>query len=144
MRLGIVFLLLCPTVWSIGGETAAQDTATVRAILKEQVAAWNRGDLEGFMKGYLPSEKLMFIGSRGLTYGWQQTLANYQKSYPDRATMGELTFTILEVKPLGSNHMLVIGKWHLARDKKEDAEGHFSLTWQKIDGDWYIIADHSS
>ena len=145
MRLGfagILFVAIAP--WLVGQEAGAQDLDSVKGILKAQVEAWNRGDLEGFMKGYLPSEKLMFIGSRGLTYGWKQTLANYKKSYPDLATMGKLTFTILEMKPLGDSHMLVIGKWHLARDQKEDAEGHFSLTWQKIDGHWFIIADHSS
>ena len=96
------------------------------------------------MQGYLPSEQLVFIGSRGLTYGWQKTLSHYKKSYPDRETMGRLTFTILEMKALGPEYMLVLGKWHLARDAKEDMQGHFSLTWQKIKGHWLIIADHSS
>lgn len=138
------FFLAAFSPWLAAQTGPARDVEAVRQILANQVDAWNRGDLEAFMKGYLPSEKLMFIGSRGLTYGWKQTLANYQKSYPDRAAMGQLTFDILEMKPLGDAHMLVIGKWHLARDLEEDAEGHFSLTWQKINGTWLIIADHSS
>ena len=120
------------------------DKATILSILDRQTKAWNTGDLEAFMDGYWQSEELMFIGSRGLTYGWQNTLDNYKKGYPDRATMGQLTFDILETRPLGPEHYLVVGKWHLAREEMDDAEGHFSLTWRKIDGQWVIIADHSS
>lgn len=144
MRSGFSWMIffLAGTLWA---QTDVKvDLNLVKDILKAQETAWNQGNLEGFMQGYLPSEKLVFIGSRGLTYGWETTLSNYQKSYPDQATMGHLTFTIKEMKPLGSEHMLVIGKWHLARPEKGDASGHFTLTWQKIDGQWFIIADHSS
>lgn len=120
------------------------DREEILSILDRQTKAWNTGDLEGFMEGYWHADSLMFIGSRGLTYGWQATLDNYKAGYPDRATMGTLTFTILETKPLGSAHYLVVGKWHLGREEMDDAEGHFSLTWKKIDGEWVIIADHSS
>ena len=120
------------------------DVAAVKAVLGAQEKAWNRGDLEGFMRGYLPSERLVFIGKSGLTHGWRRTLANYREAYPDKDTMGQLTFDILVVRPMGPEHMLVIGKWRLDREMKDDAEGHFSLIWQKIDGQWLIIADHSS
>ena len=143
MRVGIFALLAIAAVSILRGGDPA-DVVQVKTILATQVDAWNRGDLEGFMQGYLPSEELVFIGSKGLTYGWKQTLANYHSSYPDRETMGKLTFTLLELKPLGAEHMLVIGKWHLARQTKDDAAGHFSLTWQKREGKWFIIADHSS
>lgn len=121
-----------------------EDTQQIKTILQAQEQAWNKGNLEGFMNGYLPTEDLVFIGSKGLNHGWKKTLSNYKSSYPDQATMGRLTFTILEMKPLGKDFMLVLGKWHLSREIKGDAEGYFSLTWQKIKGQWLIIADHSS
>ncbi|MEL6537682.1 MAG: nuclear transport factor 2 family protein [Bacteroidota bacterium] len=120
------------------------DLDEILATLSAQTSAWNEGDLEAFMDGYWRSDELMFIGSRGVTYGWEATLENYQKGYPDRATMGTLEFTILETIPLENKHYLVIGKWHLARSEMDDAEGHFSLTWAKKNGKWVIIADHSS
>lgn len=115
----------------------------IRAIMAKQESAWNAGDLVRFMDGYWRSDSLRFIGSRGLTYGWNQTLANYKKSYPGPDAMGKLTFTLLSVEPLSKKSAFVIGKWHLAR-KVGDLSGHFSLLWRKIDGVWVIVADHSS
>lgn len=125
----------------------AQKTAkaerNILAIMDAQEHAWNRGDLEAFMAGYWQSDSLKFIGSRGLTYGWQQTLANYKKGYPDQETMGQLKFTILSVDVLSRKSAFVIGKWQLTR-KAGDVGGHFTLLWKKIGGQWRIVADHSS
>lgn len=115
----------------------------IRAIMKTQEDAWNRGDLEAFMAGYWHSDSLKFIGSRGLTYGWQQTLDNYKKGYPDRDAMGVLLFTIISVEKLSSKSAYVIGKWQLTR-KAGDLSGHYTLLWKKIGGVWVIVADHSS
>ena len=95
------------------------------------------------MDGYWRSDSLRFIGSRGLTYGWQQTLDNYRKGYPDRDAMGILNFTILSIEPLSRKSAFVVGKWHLKRTKG-DLSGHFTLLWRKVDGKWVIVADHSS
>ncbi len=111
--------------------------------MAEQEVAWNNGNLEAFMQGYWRSDSLCFIGSRGLTYGWAQTRANYQKGYPNRDAMGTLTFDILKVELLSKKSAFVIGKWHLAR-KSGDVGGHYSLLWKKINGKWVIVADHSS
>ena len=116
----------------------------IHKVLEKQESAWNSGDIESFMEGYWESDSLMFIGSKGLNYGWQVTLNNYKKSYPDTQTMGKLTFTILNMKQLGRKHALVVGKWHLDRNEMENLEGHFSLVWRKIRKKWLIIADHSS
>src|SRR5713226_4570053 len=74
----------------------------LRALLNEQAEAWNRGDIDGFMKGYWKSPDTVFVGSCGVQRGWDAVLARYKKSYPDRAAMGHLTFSGLEVTPLGS------------------------------------------
>lgn len=121
----------------------ATDKEAILAIMERQESCWNEGDLECFMKGYWESEDLKFIGKSGVTYGWDATLARYQKSYPDKAAMGKLTFDILHVESISKKSALVVGKWHLQR--AEDApEGHFSLIWKKIKGEWVIVADHSS
>jgi len=115
-----------------------------KSLLYEQMEDWNKGDIHAFMEGYWKSDKLQFIGSRGVTYGWEQTLANYKKGYPDRATMGELSFDLIDVTQQSRNVVSVTGKFHLKRDEMDDAEGHFLLIVKKIKGKWLIIADHTS
>ncbi|MDJ0644407.1 MAG: DUF4440 domain-containing protein, partial [Flavobacteriaceae bacterium] len=96
-----------------------------------------------FMEGYIKSDSLKFIGSRGITYGWQATLDNYKKGYPTKDHTGTLTFDLLEFDQLSETIFFVIGKFYLKR-KVGDASGHFSIILKKIDGQWKIIADHSS
>ena len=121
-----------------------KDADAIMQLLTTQIAAWNRGDIDQFMVGYWHSDSLMFIGKSGLNQGYQTTLNNYKKGYPDRSAMGTLKFDILKIKPLDKKHYFVVGKWHLARPEKGDLEGHFSLVFEKIKGKWVIIADHSS
>jgi len=138
------FLMLLSFVFVAGNSFAQQrDEQRIRQIMAEQEQAWNRGDLEAFMGGYWKSDSLKFIGSRGLTYGWQQTLDNYKKGYPDTDAMGKLKFTIISVEKLSGKSAFVIGKWHLTR-KAGDLSGHYTLLWKKIKGKWVIVADHSS
>lgn len=119
---------------------------SIQEKLDLQENAWNSGDIKGFMDGaYWQSDSLMFIGSKGLTKGFESTLSNYQKSYPNSEAMGTLMFELLEWKPLGTRHGLLIGEWHLQRNGTlDDLSGHFSLIWEKRDSTWMIIADHSS
>ncbi|WP_347159038.1 YybH family protein [Pontibacter chitinilyticus] len=125
--------------------TSADDEAQVQQVLTEQSACWNRGDLPCYMQGYWQSDSLLFIGKRGLTYGWQQTLDNYKRSYPDAAAMGQLTFDLKEMRQLSPETMLVVGKWRLQRDAAAgNLEGYFSIILQKFTDGWKIIADHSS
>ncbi len=115
----------------------------VESILLNQEKQWNNGDIDAFMEDYWKSDELQFIGSSGITYGWQKTKDNYFRRYPDRATMGHLTFTIIKTDQLSINAMMMTGKFHLKRDMG-DAQGHFLLVWRKIKGQWLIIADHTS
>jgi ketosteroid isomerase-like protein len=116
----------------------------IRAVLNKQVQSWNCGDLKGFMKGYWESDSLMFIGKKGITYGYEQTLANYRKNYPDMDQMGELQFDLIKIDLISSGAAFVIGKWSLKREKAGDVSGHFSLLFKKINGQWLIVSDHSS
>ncbi len=119
------------------------DEIAIRQLLNDQTLAWNRGDIERFMKTYWESDSLMFIGKNGITYGWTNTLNNYKKNYPDTIAMGKLSFNILLVKRLSFQYFQVIGKWHLQR-MIGDLSGHYTLLLKKINGRWVIIADHSS
>lgn len=126
--------------------TTAQnkDEQQILTILEAQSKAWNAGKIDQFMKGYWQSDSLIFIGSGGITYGYDTTLKNYYKRYSDRDAMGQLTFTILKLKRISANSYFVIGKWFLKREKNGDVGGHFTLLWKKIKGEWVIVADHSS
>ncbi|MEO6038385.1 MAG: nuclear transport factor 2 family protein [Saprospiraceae bacterium] len=136
-----LFLFLCFAQPTAGAQNA--DLESIRRIMSVQESAWNAGDLPAFMAGYWHADSLTFIGSRGLSYGWQTTLDNYRKSYPSPEAMGKLTFTLLFVEQLSPTSAYVIGRWQLARTK-DDLSGHFTLLWKKIDGNWVIVADHSS
>jgi len=134
-------------VASAQGQTIvdAQSIAQVKEVLADQAACWSNGDLECYMQGYWKSDSLLFIGKSGLTYGWQQTLDNYKRSYPDVSAMGKLTFDLKEVKQLSPENILVVGKWHLQREAaKGDLQGHFSVIFKRFADGWKIIADHSS
>ncbi len=115
----------------------------IQKVLMMQEEAWNSGDLDSFMAGYWKSDELSFTGSSGLTKSWQQTLDNYKKGYPDKATMGKLDFTILELTSLSPNVYTMIGQYELTRSQDKPS-GYFTLIWKKIDGNWLIVSDHTS
>ena len=110
--------------------------------MRIQELAWNNADIGGFMKYYWKSDSLKFIGSKGITYGWQKTYDNYVKGYPTQEAMGLLTFTIKEATQLSETSIYVIGQWELKKDKP--AGGYFTLLWKKTNGQWVIVADHTS
>jgi len=136
---GLFLLLLSASI--VNAQT--KDEMAVRKVLSKQNDAWNHGDIDTFMEGYWKNDSLMFIGKSGVTYGWQNTLNNYKKGYPDTATMGKLTFTLISVKQLSEKYFRVIGKWFLKRSVG-DVGGHFTLLLEKINGEWVIIEDHTS
>ena len=139
----ILLLILISILWSSTGFTQDRNARAILDLLDTQTAAWNKGDLQGFMKGYWENDSLRFIGKSGITYGWSNTLANYKRGYPDTAAMGKLNFTILVVKKLSPRYYEVVGKWYLKRSIG-DAIGHYTLLLRKIKGSWVIVSDHSS
>ena len=112
--------------------------------MSEQEACWNNGDIECFMEHYWHSDSLLFIGKSGLTYGWQPTLNNYIRSYPDKSAMGKLTFTNEVKEFIDIETVQVIGQWELQRDSLENLGGYYSLIWKMKNAKWVIVADHSS
>lgn len=130
-------------LFSIKSMAQPSEETAIRQLLERQTTSWNRGDVEGFMQTYWQSDSLMFIGKSGVTRGWQQTLNNYKKGYPDTAAMGKLTFDIIQIKPLSPEYYFVVGKWMLKRSIG-DISGHYTLLMRRIKGEWKIVADHSS
>lgn len=143
----ILFLFYAFNLFSQKGNKAV-DIVIER--IKSQELSWNKGDLNEFMKYYWKNDSLKFIGSKGITYGWQKTLDNYIKGYPTKEAMGILTFTILESTQLSETSIYVIGKWELRKDTSASSAinkplgGHFTLLWKKINNQWVIVADHTS
>ncbi len=119
------------------------DEQQVRDVLTAQVVAWNGGDINAFMQSYAKTDSIMFIGSKGVTYGWDSTLAHYKRGYPDKAAMGVLSFDLITVKRLSPDYFFVVGKFTLIRDR-DTPSGHFDLLLQKINGKWKIVSDHTS
>lgn len=134
---------ICSLLLALCAQGQSSDEQAIRQVIATQEADWNRADIEAFMQGYWKSDSLMFIGTRGVTFGWQPTLERYKKGYPSAEAMGNLTFTILSVQILSPESAYVIGKWRLTRTEDEIG-GHFTLLWKKIDGKWLIVADHTS
>lgn len=122
---------------------ASGEAEGVRRLLEEQAAAWNRGDVEGFVDGYWKSDLLTFAGSGGVTRGWDGLLARYRRTYPNRAAMGTLSFSDLEITLLASDAALVLGRWRLDRER-DTPGGIFSLIVRRIGGNWRVVHDHTS
>ena len=142
-------LLLTPAVLAAQQQpalhTASQQELDVVKVLLKQEAAWNKGDINKFAEGYKDSPDTLFI-SRTLSRGYAGMVAEYHQNYPTRAAMGTLAFSELEVHRLDDIFAVCIGKYHLERGKKDggNAEGIFSLIFEKTEAGWKIVVDHTT
>lgn len=141
----IVFCASAPRILSAAelAEPNGETAGAIRAVLDAQVAAWNRGDVDGFMEGYANSETTMFVSGDTATRGWQTVRDRYRAKYDTREKMGTLTFTDIAVKTLGPDMALVSGHWALARTGDQPG-GRFTLLFQRNPEGWRIIYDHTS
>lgn len=140
----LVLLLMLAAVGSLGAQSAkGSPEDEIRALLKVQAEAWNRGDIQAFMETYWKSPKTAYLGSRGAIRGWQSVLERYKRTYPDRRAMGKTTFSGLEITMLSPDSALVLGHWRLEREK-EPLGGVFTLVVRKFPEGWRIIHDHTS
>jgi len=120
-----------------------KDETAIRAVLEAQAAAWNRGDVDGYMNGYDRSPNTEFVGGDSITRGWQQVLDRYKQKYDSREKMGTLTFSDLEINVLSNDAALVLGRWRLKR-ATDEPHGTFTLLFRKTKAGWRIVHDHSS
>ena len=148
--------LLGPAVlaWSLAGcasspaangplAVAAADRAAIEHILKEQDEAWNRGDLHAFVAGYAEGERMTYVGKGGAIVRGRAALEErYRKSYPE-GRRGTLTFSDLDVRRVGPDDYLVLGKWSLALPPYSP-HGTFTLVFERGPKGFEIIHDHSS
>jgi hypothetical protein len=117
------------------------DINAIKKMLSNQQECWNNGDIDGFMQGYWNSEELIFTSlNHKPAYGWKNTLERYRNSYPNKESMGEFKFEILDLKLTSSSTSTVKGKWELIREN-DNPNGLFWLAIDKIDANWLIIKD---
>ena len=121
-----------------------ENIAAVRSILETQVAAWNRGDIEGFMDGYAREETTTFVSGDKVTRGWQTVLERYKTSYDSREKMGTLLFEDLDIKPLSEFYAVATGRWQLTLASGETPHGRFTLIFRRTAAGWRIVHDHTS
>ena len=140
----VIISIAASACFGLRAQEASPERAT-RQVLDAQQAAWNRGDVEGFMSGYEASDETTFVGAT-ITRGYRQVLENYHKRYPTKEKMGVLTFSGLEIKPLGRDYASVIGKWHLERPPEAGGNvgGIFTLLLRNTAAGWKIFLDHTS
>jgi ketosteroid isomerase-like protein len=141
---GIAVLLCVAGIASLGAAPPYDATPqAILGVLEEQQKAWNRGDVAEFMKGYWNSPELTFAGASGITRGWEPVMARYRKNYEDPQAMGQLDFSAIEIRVLGKDAALVLGRWHLKR-AAGDVGGVFTLVFQRLPEGWKIVHDHTS
>jgi ketosteroid isomerase-like protein len=122
---------------------AQSPQSEISAVLKMQQEAWNRGDIDSFMEGYWRSDETVFISGDEVRRGWQKVLNRYKTKYSDRAKMGTLTFSNLEITPLSNDSAVVLGSWKLNR-VNDQPHGRFTLIFRRFPDGWRIVHDHTS
>ena len=120
-----------------------KDSLSIIKVMNLQEIAWNNGDIDSFMKGYIQSDDLVFSGKNGPVYEWYNTKKRYYSSYPNTKIMGKLKFSVKKIKLISENSAYLIGEYYLKR-AIDDSYGHFTLIWKKINNNWLIISDHTS
>ena len=140
---GILIISLLSFNLTLPAQDKEKDFEQIKRIFHQQEEDWNRGDIDAFMEAYQKSEDLQFGGAYGITFGWQQTLERYKKGYPDRESMGKLSFQIKDMTQHSEDVVSLTGSWVLER-KNDRPGGHFLLIWKKINGEWKIVVDHTS
>jgi beta-aspartyl-peptidase (threonine type) len=141
MKFALALLTLAVSSCSSGSSTNDERMIQeVRAVMTAQQTAWNRGDLEGFMDGYDRAETTTFVSGDEITRGWQTVLDRYKRRYQSQAQMGTLTFSELEIKPVGEGFAVADGSWRLKREH-DAPHGRFTLLFHRNNGNWRIIHD---
>lgn len=125
------------------GKQEMKTHSAIRAVLDAQAAAWNRGDIEGYMDGYARSETIVFLSGDSISHGWQTVHDRYKKNYDTREKMGTLAFSDLEIKVISKDAAVVIGRWQLTR-AGDKPQGRFTLIFRHTKAGWRIVHDHTS
>ena len=139
-------IIFCTSVAAIVSAAPTQSqnaTAQIRSVLRAQQDAWNRGDIDGFMNGYARSASTVFVSEDTIRHGWETVRERYRKKYSDRAKMGTLAFSDLEIMLLSPDAGVVLGRWSLKR-ANDQPHGRFTLIFKRLPEGWRIVHDHTS
>ena len=121
----------------------AAGSEAIQSVLEQQTAAWNRSDVDAFMKGYWQSDQTTFLGADGMNHGWQAVLKRYHRDYPDASAMGTLSFSDLEIHMLSADAAFATGEYHLVR-AADRPHGYFTLIFRRFPEGWRVIHDHTT
>ena len=145
MKTAVILML---TICSAAAQTASRKSSAdqpIRRVLDDQAAAWNRGDLQGFLRGYWRSPELTFYSGGAVTSGWDATLERYRARYQSGGReMGKLTFSELEIHLLSAEAAWVGGHWRLEMKNGDQPGGLFTLVFRNFPEGWRIVHDHTS
>jgi beta-aspartyl-peptidase (threonine type) len=122
----------------------ASQVDQVRQVLDQQVADWNEGDLEGFLRGYWQDDRLTFSAGGVTTRGFEEVARRYRQKYGSGDAMGTLAFRNLEIEALGADAAFVYGRWSLQMANGEQPGGVFTLVLRRRSGAWMIVHDHTT
>jgi uncharacterized protein (TIGR02246 family) len=114
----------------------------IRAVIQAQQEAWNQGDVDAFMNG-ARAESTTFVSEDTVRRGWETVRARYKEKYSDRAKMGTLAFSELEINMLSDDSAVVLGRWRLQR-ANDQPHGRFTLIFRRTKDGWKIVHDHTS
>src|SRR6266481_4670238 len=140
--LAIIFCILMPAIVSAAPTQTQNATAQIRSVVRAQQETWNRGDIDAFMNGYARSASTVFVSEDTIRRGWETVRQRYRKKYSDRAKMGTLTFSDLEIALFSPDAAVALGRWRLER-AKDRPHGRFTLIFHKTADGWRIVLDHT-
>ena len=143
MKTICILLFLAAFSSVAAAQSSSKAEADILKVMDDQAAAWNRGDVDSFMRGYWNSNDLVFVSGDTVTHGWQKTLDNYKAKYSTRAIMGALRFSDVTINLVSKDTAVVLGSWSLAREK-DNPHGKFTLIFRKMKDGWRIVHDHTS
>jgi ketosteroid isomerase-like protein len=145
----VLFTLLTPALLPAQTadplHTASRQELNIIKVLLAQENAWNKGDLAAFTATFKDSPDTLFV-THQILRGYTGLLDEYKHDYPNKAAMGTLGYSDLEVHPLDENFAVVVGKYHLERSKKDGGitEGLFTLVFENTDNGWKVVVDHTT
>ena len=139
----IISCILSGVLVSAAPDPPSNSAAEIQSILTAQQDAWNRGDIDAFMNGYAHSTSTVFVSEDEVGRGWETVRDRYRVKYSDRAKMGTLSFSDIEVTVLSPDAAVVLGRWRLKR-ANDEPKGRFTLIFKRLPEGWRIVHDHTS
>jgi len=143
LTLPIICNILMAAVACAAPEQPPNPVAEIQPVLSAQQDAWNRGDIDAFMNGYAQSASTVFVSEDEVRRGWETVRDRYRVRYSDRAKMGTLNFSQIEVTMLSPEAAVVLGRWRLKR-ASDEPHGRFTLIFKRLPEGWRIVHDHTS